>query len=155
MNTRLISAAEVLEMAFPTNEYIPEETIVPARIETAQLKFLQPAFGPLYEKLGDERYGAFVQEYVKPALAYYVRYLMIDERCAAIGAIGILQSKTSYAETAGDNRLNRLRRQALSDADTLLDKATGHVERNPAMFPEYDPKENIRKKIRMKGGFIL
>ena len=155
MNTRLISAAEVLELAFPTNEYVAEETIVPARIETAQLKFLQPAFGPLYEKLDDQRYGAFVQEYVKPALAYYVRCLMIDERCASIGTVGILQNKTSYAEAAGDDRLNRLRRQALSDAHTLLDKATGYVENNPAMFPEYDPKKNIRKKIRMKGGFIL
>ena len=41
------------------------------------------------------------------------------------------------------------------DADTLLDKAIDYVENNPAMFPEYDPKENIRRRVLIKGGFIL
>lgn len=52
-------------------------------------------------------------------------------------------------------RLHRLRRQARNDADTLLDKAIDYVENNPAMFPEYDPKENIRRRVLIKGGFIL
>ena len=98
MTDLLITAAEVLETAFPSNEYVPEGMIVPARIETAQLGFLRPVFGKLYDKLGEEPYAAFCRTYIKPALAYYVRYLMVDEQCAAIGAAGIRQNKSAYTE---------------------------------------------------------
>ena len=155
MTDLLITAAEVLETAFPSNEYVPEGMIVPARIETAQLGFLRPVFGKLYDKLGEEPYAAFCRTYIKPALAYYVRYLMVDEQCAAIGAAGVRQNKSAYKEAVPDSRLHRLRRQARNDADTLLDKAIDYVENNPAMFPEYDPKENIRRRVLIKGGFIL
>ena len=155
MTDLLITAAEVLETAFPSNEYVPEGMIVPARIETAQLGFLRPVFGKLYDKLGEEPYAAFCRTYIKPALAYYVRYLMVDEQCAAIGAAGIRQNKSAYTEAVPDSRLHRLRRQARNDADTLLDKAIDYVENTPAMFPEYDPKENIRRRVLIKGGFIL
>ena len=155
MTDLLITAAEVLETAFPSNEYVPEGMIVPARIETAQLGFLRPVFGKLYDKLGEEPYAAFCRTYIKPALAYYVRYLMVDEQCAAIGAAGVRQNKSAYTEAVPDSRLHRLRRQARNDADTLLDKAIDYVENNPAMFPEYDPKENIRRRVLKKGGFIL
>ena len=155
MTDLLITAAEVLETAFPSNEYVPEGMIVPARIETAQLGFLRPVFGKLYDKLGEEPYAAFCRTYIKPALAYYVRYLMVDEQCAAIGAAGVRQNKSAYTEAVPDRRLHRLRRQARNDADTLLDKAIDYVENNPAMFPEYDPKENIRRRVLIKGGFIL
>ena len=104
MTDLLITAAEVLETAFPSNEYVPEGMIVPARIETAQLGFLRPVFGKLYDKLGEEPYAAFCRTYIKPALAYYIRYLMVDEQCAAIGAAGIRQNKSAYTEpsrTAG------------------------------------------------------
>ena len=147
MTDLLITAAEVLETAFPSNEYVPEGMIVPARIETAQLGFLRPVFGKLYDKLGEEPYAAFCRTYIKPALAYYVRYLMVDEQCAAIGAAGVRQNKSAYTEAVPDSRLHRLR--------TLLDKAIDYVENNPAMFPEYDPKENIRRRVLIKGGFIL
>ena len=155
MTDLLITAAEVLETAFPSNEYVPEGMIVPARIETAQLGFLRPVFGKLYDKLGEEPYAAFCRTYIKPALAYYVRYLMVDEQCAAIGAAGVRQNKSAYTEAVPDSRLHRLRRQARNDADTLLDKAIDYVENNPAMFTEYDPKENIRRRVLIKGGFIL
>ena len=155
MTDLLITAAEVLETAFPSNEYVPEGMIVPARIETAQLGFLRPVFGKLYDKLGEEPYAAFCRTYIKPALAYYVRYLMVDEQSAAIGAAGVRQNKSAYTEAVPDSRLHRLRRQARNDADTLLDKAIDYVENNPAMFPEYDPKENIRRRVLIKGGFIL
>ena len=74
---------------------------------------------------------------------------------AAIGAAGVRQNKSAYTEAVPDSRLHRLRRQARNDADTLLDKAIDYVENNPAMFPEYDPKENIRRRVLIKGGFIL
>ena len=133
MNTLLISSAEALSLAFTPAEFQREELIPAVTIETAQLRYLNPAFGPLYDCLNEPRYEAFVERYVKPALACYVRALVIDARAAA----------------------GRLRRQALRDAETLLEEAIEFVERHPEDFPEYDPDLGIRRRVLFKGGLIL
>ena len=71
MNTLLISSAEALSLAFTPAEFQREELIPAVTIETAQLRYLKPAFGPLYDCLNEPRYEAFVERYVKPALACY------------------------------------------------------------------------------------
>ena len=143
MTDLLITAAEVLETAFPSNEYVPEGMIVPARIETAQLGFLRPVFGKLYDKLGEEPYAAFCRTYIKPALAYYVRYLMVDEQCAAIGAAGVRQNKSAYtAAQAGAQRC----RHAAGQGDRLRGKQSGDV---PGIRPErkYPPPGLDKRRI--------
>lgn len=88
MNTLLISSAEALSLAFTPAEFQREELIPAVTIETAQLRYLKPAFGPLYDCLNEPRYEAFVERYVKPALACYVRALVIDARAAARRSLG-------------------------------------------------------------------
>ena len=65
MNTLLISSAEALSLAFTPAEFQREELIPAVTIETAQLRYLKPAFGPLYDCLNEPRYEAFVERYVK------------------------------------------------------------------------------------------
>ena len=155
MNTLLISSAEALSLAFTPAEFQPEELIPAVTIETAQLRYLKPAFGPLYDCLNEPRYEAFVERYVKPALACYVRALVIDARAAAVGPSGIVQARTQYTEAAPAEAAGRLRRQALRDAETLLEEAIEFVERHPEDFPEYDPDLGIRRRVLFKGGLIL
>lgn len=45
MNTLLISSAEALSLAFTPAEFQREELIPAVTIETAQLRYLKPAFG--------------------------------------------------------------------------------------------------------------
>lgn len=128
--------------------------IVPARIETAQLGFLRPVFGKLYDKLGEEPYAAFCRTYIKPALAYYVRYLMVDEQCAAIGAAGVRQNKSAYTEavpwTAGCTDLRQAGaqrcRHAAGQGDRLRGKQSGDV---PGIRPErkYPPPGLDKRRI--------
>ena len=153
MNTLLISSAEALSLAFTPAEFQREELIPAVTIETAQLRYLKPAFGPLYDYLNEPRYEAFVERYVKPALACYVRALVIDARAAAVGPSGIVQARTQYTEAAPAEAAERLRRQALRDAETLLGEAIEFVERQD--FPEYDPDLGIRRRVLFKGGLIL
>ena len=155
MNTLLISSAEALSLAFTPAEFQREELIPAVTIETAQLRYLKPAFGPLYDCLNEPRYEAFVERYVKPALACYVRALVIDARAAAVGPSGIVQARTQYTEAAPAEAAGRLRRQALRDAETLLEEAIEFVERHPEDFPEYDPDLGIRRRVLFKGGLIL
>ena len=150
MNTLLISSAEALSLAFTPAEFQREELIPAVTIETAQLRYLKPAFG-----LNEPRYEAFVERYVKPALACYVRALVIDARAAAVGPSGIVQARTQYTEAAPAEAAGRLRRQALRDAETLLEEAIEFVEQHPEDFPEYDPDLGIRRRVLFKGGLIL
>ena len=154
--TRLITPAEVLELAFPSNQYLPEEMILPAKIDTAQYRFLKPAFGNLYPCLAEERYETFLGQFVKPALAYYVRYLIIDDLSALPGTSGVLQTEPDYAEAASEKNMEKVKRQAKEDADVLLRFALDYVEAHTDQFPEYNDAEIENKpKVCMKGGFIF
>jgi len=97
MNTLLISSAEALSLAFTPAEFQREELIPAVTIETAQLRYLKPAFGPLYDCLNEPRYEAFVERYVKPALACYVRALVIDARAAAVGQTALLTCRVALS----------------------------------------------------------
>ena len=152
---RLISPAEVLELAFPSNQYLPEDMILPAKIDTAQYRFLKPAFGNFYACLVNEQYESFLNRFVKPALAFYVRYLIIDDLCASTGTSGVLQTETDYAESASEKNMEKVKRQAKEDADTLLRQALDYLEDHAEQFPEYDVEHEKDRKVCMKGGFIF
>ncbi|HJB84709.1 MAG TPA: hypothetical protein IAA13_04280 [Candidatus Alistipes merdigallinarum] len=152
---RLITPAEVLELAFPSNQYLPEEMILPAKIDAAQYRFLKPAFGDFYACLAEEQYESFVDQFVKPALAYYVRYLVIDDLCALPGTTGVLQAETDYAESASEKNMEKVKCQAKEDADTLLKQALDYLEDHAEQFPEYDVEQEKSRKVCMKGGFIF
>ena len=47
----LITPAEVLETAFPATEQFRDDLIRPTMIEVAQLQYLQPVFGALFDAL--------------------------------------------------------------------------------------------------------
>ena len=155
MTQPLITPAEVLALAFTSTESLPEESITPSRIESASLQYIRPALGSLYEHLSDTRYAEFVDTFIKPPLAHYVRYQMIDDHSAQIATWGIMQHKTDYALAATNSQTEHLRRQARNDAEQLLQKAITQIETHPADYPEYDPKENIRNRVVLKGGFVL
>ena len=132
----LITPTEVLEIAFPATEQFREELIRPSLIEAAQLQHLKPIFGKLYDQLGESQYSAFTAGYLKAPLAYYIRCMVIDEMCAAVGTTGILQGKTDYGSAASIRQQERLRRHARHTADRLLDRAIEQVESNPKLFPD-------------------
>ena len=139
----LITPTEVLEIAFPATEQFREELIRPSLIEAAQLQHLKPIFGKLYDQLGESQYSAFTADYLKAPLAYYIRCMVIDEMCAAVGTTGILQRKTDYGSAASIRQQERLLR------------AIEQVESNPELFPEYEPDQNLRKTLLFKGGFVF
>ena len=90
----LITPAEVLETAFPATEQFRDDLIRPTMIEVAQLQYLQPVFGALFDALEEERYSDFVSTYIKPPLAYYIRCMVIDELTASRAVRGLQRHQT-------------------------------------------------------------
>lgn len=76
----IITPSEVVEYAFSPREEISPGSIRPTKIDIAAEHFVRPRFGDeLYERFLGGEYLPFVDEYVKPALAHYVRYVMVDD----------------------------------------------------------------------------
>ena len=88
-------------------------------------------------------------------MAYYVRYLVIDDLCALPGTTGVLQAETDYAESASEKNMEKVKCQAKEDADTLLKQALDYLEDHAEQFPEYDVEQEKSRKVCMKGGFIF
>lgn len=155
MNTLLITPEEILEIAFSSTESAREELIGDIKIETAQLKYIRPVFGKLYDRLSESEYEQFVTDYLKLPLALYVKSLVIDETAVTIGAMGVTQPAPRYGVASSLKQLTRLKQQARREADRLLGRAVDYVEQYPALFPDYDPQENILRRITCKGGIAL
>ena len=151
----LVTPVEVWEIAFPPNANGPDDQINETLIETAQLRYLKPVLGPLYDTLGESRQESFVTQFLKKPLAYYVKSLALSLMSASVGSLGILEGKTDYAAPVSIRQLHLLRKEARHQADLLLEQSIEYIEANPTLFPEYDPHRNIRHKIRMQGGLVL
>lgn len=122
-------------------------------IEVAQLQYLQPVFGALFDALEEERYSDFVSTYIKPPLAYYIRCMVIDELTASVGTLGILQEKSDYGSPASIRLQERLRRQARTTAERLLDRAVGVIEAQPRIVPRIRPGTEPAPLFASQGRF--
>ena len=151
----LVTPSEVWETAFPPNANGPDDQINETLIETAQLRYIKPILGPLYDTLEESRQADFVAQFLKKPLAYYVKSLALNTLSTSVGSLGVLEGKTDYATPVSIRHLHILRQEARHQADLLLDMAIEHIEKNPTLFPEYDPHLNIRHKIRIQGGIVL
>ena len=96
-----MTSSEVAEIAFKSSvgisgaDFIPEIAIL-----SAQNKFIRPALNGLYDKIGEGGYTELLDEYVKPALAYYVRYLLLPTISAQVGTVGVIQPKSGNFSSA-------------------------------------------------------
>ncbi|MCD8185533.1 MAG: hypothetical protein LUD68_03485 [Rikenellaceae bacterium] len=123
----LISPGEVLELAFSSTDQIDPAAITDTRIETAQLKFLAPALPSLYPALTEKKYADFCREYIKPALAYFIRYQWFTLSSARIGSSGIFQPRPPDTSPADSSTIARIRQESRKTAGLFLRKALVYI----------------------------
>ncbi|MDR2935864.1 MAG: hypothetical protein LBU80_00765 [Rikenellaceae bacterium] len=150
----LISAREVIAIAFGPEDQIDDRVVNDFKIEAAQAKFIAPALGGLYFVCREVRYHDFLQHFVKPALAYFVKYGILPDLQLKAGNAGIVHNHTAQSASASDRQAVMLRREALNVGNTLLRKAIEHIEASPETFPEYDSDKRLHRRI-FSGGIIL
>lgn len=155
MNNLLIQPSEVVQLAFPSSEGIREDLVSDLQIETAQIKYLKPVFGALYNVLNTPTYAPFVTEYIHKPLAFFVRSLSIEELGTSVNMMGVMQTKSEFSMPVSIREQALLRKKARSNARAFLLQAVEHVENNPTLFPEYDPNENILHRRSLLGGIAL
>jgi hypothetical protein len=156
MKKTLITAAEVVDLAFGGHNNLHAEEVAEATIVAAQRKYLLPVFGEalLAEFLAGD-HATFVEEYVKLALALYVKRLMLPALAARVGTAGVVKYIGEGYTYADSETLHRLMRRTKADADVIIDAAVDYVELNSSDFPSYSPSNNIRRSVNIDAGIVL
>jgi hypothetical protein len=155
MEGLIVTPARVAESAFRAPDFISPEAISEATILATQQKFIAPVFGGLYEKLCEGAYPEFVEEYIVAPLALYVKMQMLPSLAVQAGGGGVVEVTSKNSARVSDVKLRSAVRRLRSDAAALIDRAVDHVEASPELFPEYDPRRNIRNRTSVDGGIVL
>lgn len=155
MKNLLILPAEVIQIAFPSSENIREDLVTDIQIETAQIKYLKPVLGPLYQVLDGATYTDFVASHLKKPLAFFVRALVVEELGSSVSMMGVMQNKNEFSMPVSMREQAMLRKKARSTARFFLQEALRHIEANAELFPEYDPRQNILNRCSLLGGIAL
>ncbi len=148
-----MTQAEVAAAAFPGSldpegAFIPESAII-----TAQQKFFKPVLGPLYDTLAD--HPELLEEYVKPALAQWVRYLVLPSIAAQVGATGIIAPRGQNFESVSPMAAAALRARTKADARALVRRMIEHIKQNPERYHEYCHEQNVMSRVSTTGNIIL
>lgn len=149
----LITPQEVTLIAFSPTEQITPSSIIESKIIAAEEKFIRPVLGKLVDALKEGKYPELLNDYIKPALAYYVRYSIIPDLSLKLNSIGAQTAFTAHSNAATDRQRSEMRMQAKDDADALLSKALRHIVEGE--YPEYEARKDVRNKIIIKGGLII
>lgn len=151
----LISTLEIAELAFSKNDNIRQGVINDTEIYTAQIKFIKPALGNLYPMLHKQEYNEFLNKRIKPAIAWFVKYQIINRMNIKIDQDGISQMSTvENRKNADRNTINQLRKETWKTANNLLKNAIEYIRINPERFSEFDNQKYINH-AKINGGIII
>lgn len=123
----LITPVEVVEHAFMPRENISPQVIRPAKIDIAADHFVRPRFGDeLYDKFIEGEYSPFVEEFIKPALAHYVRYGVVDELSIQMSDSGavLFENEEQKSLQNKNSSVTAIREQTVTGSD----KTTSRME---------------------------
>lgn len=151
----LITASEAITIAFLDKNF-PAAKIKDSLIDIAQEEYIRTAIGEdFYNAINVEdppsQYDDLIGNYLQPALAYFILYLMLPEISMQITGSGINVAQTLTGQSGTDKQREMLRDQALANGNTLLSKAIRYIEDNEEDFPLY--RNRILTKVR--GGVIF
>lgn len=148
----LITAQEVIDLAFAENSNMMAESISDTAIRIAEIKYIRPAFGVMYPLLAD-KYADFTNDYVKPALAYFVKCEIVSSIAIDMSNSGVAVANPQYQSAATDKQRQRLYDSEMSKAKTLLDFALEYIATHSEEFPDFSGE--APKKHHRVGGILL
>lgn len=143
----LITPPEVADTSFSQADQIDTGIINDSHIRAAELKFLAPVLKEYYPLLEGEQYRVFREKYIKPALAYYVKYMVIL-------SLFIKSGKTGMSSNLSVEHIGYLKKESREIGDLLLDVALDYMEKHPEEFPSFD-REKATACVTINGGFVL
>lgn len=155
----LITAEEIIALAFTEKNFLPAK-ITTSHIQIAQEGFLRPAIGSEFFDYLTATTPAgvdatLVNNYIKPALAWYVRYIILPELMVRATNTGVQLVGAQGTTDASDKQAGILREQAKANADILIGVTVRYLNTNSDQFPYYSSGETKRNYSRVIGGIVF
>jgi len=147
----LITQEEIVELAF--NRSVTETRILDADINVAQWKYLRPALtNELYSDLINNPANYIdLLNWVKPALAFYVKYIAIEDLFYELSDRGGFQLTAQEANGMTDTQRTDFRRAQMVKANELMSIVVNFcVETN---VEKYNRGDSLRPRII--GGLLI
>lgn len=148
----IITAKEVIDIAFPENTNMRPQSVNDTVIHTTELKYIKPALGALYDCR--VKYAEFFDVFIKPALAFFVKVEIIPSLSINLSNGGATVVNPQYATPATDKQRMLLIESEKSKAQTLLDEAIAYIRAHADDYPEYEPM-HTKPKHTIIGGIII
>ena len=144
---QLITASDVITIAFSGEMNISSDRVTTYHIDIAEKRYVIPRIGKdLYDALAAGSYTE-LKDKIKPALAFYVKSIVLPEIKVLQTNMGIMQGQTDYAHPVGAEAYRMLISQTLTNADVIMDSVIDFL--NESEYEEYIKTTNV------KFGFIL
>ena len=151
----MMTVAEVVQTAVG-DAGLCEGVLSEQDVRSAQLRHLAPALGrAMYGAVLEGRYAELADEWLKPALALFVKAAVLPSLMQRVGAAGVVRYGGETFEAASDAAVVAWSRRVRRDAATLLDAARRQMAADPAAYPEYDPAEDVHCRTSIAGGVVL
>ena len=151
----LITPHEVAQLTFGNDEYLAAERITEADIIAAEVRYIRPVLGAaLHERLLEGAYPEFVVDYLAAPIARYTRLVVQPQLDLRTDRGGTTTPKPEGAQPAGEEVRRRQRRTLLTEARTLLRRASRYLSDHREEFAEYDPAQDILKRCSIDGGLV-
>ena len=154
-NEKLISAEQVISLAFGDGEYVSAAVVGDADIAAAEHRYILPIVGKkLYEALLAGEYASLLTEYVAPALAMAVRCMLQPALNVRTGMGGLVISTTMRADSSTKSAIEQLQRSLVSRRQMLLRRLSDHLKNHAEEFSGYDESLDAMQRCRIDGGYV-
>jgi hypothetical protein len=160
----LITSQEVVKHSFSEDKNFQTTKIKGTLIFAAQEKWIRPVLGQnLYIELQNQLNNnsitnlnqVLLNDYVKPCLAYYVKYLALPSLSNPVTNKGPQTLFSEFSKPTTKETSNGLRGTSKTIADALADAMTRFIELNKKDFELYLEENNVRNRIGIAGGVIV
>lgn len=160
---QLITPGEVVKYCIPSKNF-DTSLIKTTYIESAELQHIKPV---LTKDLWDEIYTQYrsdtlsenntvlVNDYIKPALAFYVLHTASPLIHIQHTSAGVQINNTEFSTSASSAQRAETQTAILKIADSFVNRMKEYIENNLTLFPQYSQGNNIDNNTSLVGGIIL
>lgn len=151
----LLNKDEIVSIAFTRKIDIIK--IPDKLIESVQNTHIMPVLGKaLYDLViaSPLNYSLLI-DYIKPIIAYYVKYYILPEIWLDISTTGINKINGNNRISGNSEEFNQALQSALNMANMMVSSLTLYLNDNETLYPDYTKWSNPDNRIKILGGIIF
>lgn len=157
----LITTQQIVDIAM-TNKSFDQYLLKAQLIRSAEVQYIRPALGDELYALVVAEHGSgtytlgnetLVEQYIQPALAYYVKLLVLPDLNINTGSQGLMVNGSEFSTQATSSMRAELAQSTKQIADSIIADMIKLIEDNKDDYPTYFTGTNVTTK-RLIGGFL-